>query len=197
MRLLFAGPPCAGKSRVSSIVASRLGIPRISSGDLIRSAAVDGSDAEKELARIVSDGTLAPSDAIVDLVMRRLAKPDCDQGFVIDGFPRRACEASRFLSIHADIDAYLLFGASREILVRRMADRISKDGTRRSDDTDESFRYRLSIYERESPGVVNLFRSFDVPVVDIDATRRVGDVADGVLDSLGATLDEQHHGMAC
>jgi adenylate kinase len=197
MRILFAGPPCVGKSRVSSIVASRLGVPRISSGELIRRAAIDGSPEEKELARIVSDGTLAPSDVIVDMMLKRLSEADCDQGFVIDGFPRKDFEASRFLCEHPRIDAYLLFSAPRETLLRRMRSRFSKDGTKREDDTAESLRYRLSIYDEEAPRVVNLFRSFDVPVLDIDASHHVGDVAESVLDSLGATLDEDLLPLAC
>ena len=91
-RLLFMGPPGAGKGTQAKLVCEKLGIPQVSTGDILRARKAAGT-LPSELAQIMASGGLVPDKAVVELVGERLAEPDCKNGFLLDGFPRTVPQA--------------------------------------------------------------------------------------------------------
>jgi adenylate kinase len=180
MRILVSGPPLAGKTRQGGNVARMLGVPHVSSGDLIRQAAAAGDPAAMMMLGLVSDGTLAPSDAITRLVLARLAEPDCRGGFVLDGFPRRLPEAEALLDHHV-IDALFVLEASSDILFERLRHRASQG---RADDDPSTLPRRILAFEIETRTAHALLADAGVPYNRVDAVGEVDDISRAILEAL-------------
>lgn len=165
MRILLSGPPSSGKSTQGRRLAAILGIPHVSSGDLIRSAAAKGDPRDVDILRSVSDGSLAPSDVIVHMVASRLALPDCAHGFLLDGFPRRPFEAA-FITASFRIDALLVMEADQETLLERVRSRAAAG---RPDDDPAHFPRRIHAFETETRGAHCELALRGVPVLAINA----------------------------
>jgi len=188
MRIVLSGPPSVGKSTQGRIAAERLGVPHVSSGALIRERAASGDPAAVALLRRVSDGSLAPSDTITAMVLERLGRPDCADGFVLDGFPRKPEEASALLDAlgTAGLDAFLVLEASPERLMARVMERSASSG--RPDDDPAVFPHRIAVYMGQTTEVARVMAGHDVPVVRVDAEPEWPVVAESVrtaLDQLG------------
>jgi len=90
---IFLGPPGAGKGTQSSRIAARRGVPQISTGDMLRQAAAEGTPLGRKAKTIMEAGELLPDAVIVDLIRERISRPDCVRGFLLDGFPRTSGQA--------------------------------------------------------------------------------------------------------
>jgi adenylate kinase len=183
MRILLSGPPSSGKSTQGRRLAAALGIPHVSSGDLIRSAAAKGAPRDVDLLRFVSDGSLAPSGVIADMVSQRLALPDCAEGFLLDGFPRRPLEAA-FVAASFRIDALLVMEADQETLLARVRSRAAAG---RPDDDPAHFPRRIMAFETETRAAHRELAGRGIPVFPIDAT--------GPADTTAAQIDEVIEGL--
>src|SRR4029453_15792240 len=121
------GPPGAGKGTQAKRLAERLGVPHISTGDILRGAAAAGTALGKEARRYMDDGGLVPDPVMVGLVEERLALPDAGRGFILDGFPRTVGQAEALdeplTSRGRPLDAVLQIAVPRDELVRRLAGR--------------------------------------------------------------------------
>lgn len=183
MRILLSGPPSSGKSTQGRRLAAILGIPHVSSGDLIRSAAAKGDPRDVKLLSMVSDGSLAPSGAIADMVARRLALPDCANGFLLDGFPRRPIEAA-FIATSFRIDALLVMEADQETLLARVRSRAAAG---RADDDPAHFPRRIHAFETETRGAHRELALRGIPAWSIDAT--------GPKEATAAGIDQAIEGL--
>jgi adenylate kinase len=127
MRLVLLGPPGAGKGTQADLLAERFRIPRISTGDMLREAARDGSELGKKAKEYTDRGLLVPDDMIVSLVKGRLCEPDCDLGFLLDGFPRTVSQAEALTGLLAAegqaLDAVVDLEVDTEELIRRLSGR--------------------------------------------------------------------------
>lgn len=166
MRILLSGPPNCGKTTQGKLLAAALGVPHVSSGDLIRSAAKSGRAVDVALARMVSDGSLAPSGAICGMVGRRLSQPDCAAGFVLDGFPRKREEAHFLMKQIPQIDGLIVMEASPSILIERVKMRYSEG---RADDDPNHFPRRIAAFEEDTRAAHDELARYDVPILSIDA----------------------------
>lgn len=99
MKIIFIGPPGSGKGTQAKRLASRFGIPHISTGDMLREAVADGTELGLQAAPIMSSGGLVSDDLMIGIISDRLAKPDADAGFILDGFPRTIVQAEKLDSI--------------------------------------------------------------------------------------------------
>ena len=88
MRMILVGPPGAGKGTQAVGVVNRFKIPHISTGDMLRAAVAEGSELGKQADECMKSGALVPDKLVIDLVIERIEKPDCGEGFMLDGFPR-------------------------------------------------------------------------------------------------------------
>lgn len=99
MKIIFIGPPGSGKGTQAKRLADRLGIPHISTGDMLREAVADGTELGRQAAPIMAAGALVPDDLMVGIVNDRVAKSDAQKGFILDGFPRTLVQAEKLDSI--------------------------------------------------------------------------------------------------
>ena len=156
MFILLLGAPGAGKGTQGKILAERLGLPKITTGDLLRAAVQAGTPLGREAKKFMDEGKLVPDAVILGLIKDELAKPDAKDGAVLDGFPRTAAQAElvdRTLAERSHrLNHILLLDVSEDELVRRMQRRATIEG--RSDDTAEAIRTRLQVYQRDTAPLI-------------------------------------------
>lgn len=156
MFILFLGAPGSGKGTQGLIVARRIGIPKIATGDIIRAAMKDGSPLGQEAKRYYDAGKLVPDSVILDLIRVELAKPEAQDGAIFDGFPRTAAQAELVDKTLAQrgqrLTHVLLLDVPEEELVRRLHGRALQEG--RTDDTPDAIRTRLVVYQQDTAPLV-------------------------------------------
>ncbi|HKW40915.1 MAG TPA: adenylate kinase [Gemmatimonadales bacterium] len=156
MFILFLGAPGSGKGTQGKILAERLGLPKITTGDLLRAAMRAGTPLGIEAKKFYDKGSLVPDSLILSLIKEELAKPEAEQGAVLDGFPRTAPQAElvdRTLAERAQrLNHILLLDVPEEELVRRMTARAAREG--RTDDSPEAIKTRLQVYQRDTAPVI-------------------------------------------
>ncbi|MBC7325463.1 MAG: adenylate kinase, partial [Moorella sp. (in: Bacteria)] len=127
MRLVLLGPPGAGKGTQAAKISERLGIPHISTGDMFRQAIKEGTDLGRQAEKYLSSGGLVPDAVTIGLVQERLERPDCCQGFLLDGFPRTVAQAEALDTWLAGrgtgLDAVINIAVPREELMERLTGR--------------------------------------------------------------------------
>jgi adenylate kinase len=199
-RLVFLGPPGAGKGTQASRIARELGIPHLSTGDLLRHAAREGTALGKEAEQHMRAGRLVPDDLVLSILVERIGQPDCRYGFLLDGFPRNVAQAEALDRI-APIDRVVAFRIPEGLLVERLTQRrvCSKCGTgyniatsppqvvgrcdrdgelliQRSDDTEAAVRTRLKVYHEETAPLLVFYQGRQ-KLVEVDAAGPPDDVA--------------------
>ena len=179
MKLLFIGPPGAGKGTQASLVAGRLGVPHISTGDMFRHHVSKGTDLGKRVKAILEEGGYVPDDITVEMLAERLGEPDAAQGFILDGFPRTAPQVEALdRLIGADgLDKVVLLEVDEDALVDRMMSR------GRVDDTEETIRNRFKIYEEQTAPLVEDYGNRGL-VVRVDGLGPMGEVTERVLKAV-------------
>ena len=167
MRLIFLGPPGAGKGTQAKLLTEKYGIPQLSTGDMLRAAVAAGTDVGKRAKAVMDAGQLV-SDAIVnEIVSDRIDSPDCAKGFILDGYPRTVPQAEALDQILAGkgiaLDAVIELKVDEDALVRRMENRVAETiaagGTVRSDDNPEAFKRRLTEYREKTAPLSNYYAS--------------------------------------
>ncbi|MCD1264757.1 adenylate kinase [Shinella sp. AETb1-6] len=193
MRLIFLGPPGAGKGTQAKLLTEKYGIPQLSTGDMLRAAVAAGTDVGKRAKAVMDAGQLV-SDAIVnEIVSDRVAEPDCAKGFILDGYPRTVPQAEALDRILADkgiaLDAVIELKVDEDALVKRMENRVAETiaagGTVRSDDNAESFKRRLTEYREKTAPLSNYYASTG-KLQTVDGMANVDKVTaeiDGILES--------------
>lgn len=131
MRIILLGAPGAGKGTQAQFLMNTFGIPQISTGDMLRSAIKSGSELGKKAKQVMDAGQLVSDDIIIELVKERIAEPDCQNGFLLDGFPRTIPQADAMRDNGIEIDYVLEFDVPDEIIVDRMSGRRVHPGSGR------------------------------------------------------------------
>ena len=158
MRLIFLGPPGAGKGTQAKLLTEKHGIPQLSTGDMLRAAVAAGTDVGKRAKAVMDAGQLV-SDAIVnEIVSDRIDQPDCVKGFILDGYPRTVPQAIALGKMlegkGLKLDAVIELKVDEAALVKRMENRVAETiaagGTVRSDDNPEAFKRRLTEYREKT-----------------------------------------------
>lgn len=164
MYILLLGAPGSGKGTQGQILSRRLGIPKIATGDILRAAMQAGTPLGKEAKRFYDAGKLVPDSVILELIKTELAKPEAQQGAIFDGFPRTAAQAElvdKTLALRGQrLNHVLLLDVPEEELVRRLHARAVAEG--RSDDTPETIRTRLVVYQQETAPLIAHFAQHGV-----------------------------------
>jgi len=170
MNLIILGAPGAGKGTQAVRLKEKLGIPHISTGDMLREAAQAKTPLGLEAEKYMSAGKLLPDDLVVGLIEERLQKADCKKGFLLDGFPRTVAQAEaldKMLSRHKQsIHGALLLDVPEEELLKRLLAR------KRADDKEETIRERLRIYGDQTAPVIDYFGKRDL----IKRIKGIGDM---------------------
>jgi len=158
MRLIFLGPPGAGKGTQAKLLTEKYGIPQLSTGDMLRAAVAEQSDVGKRAKAVMDAGQLV-SDAIVnEIVSDRIDSADCAKGFILDGYPRTVPQAVALGKMLEGkglrLDSVIELKVDEDALVRRIENRVAETiaagGTVRSDDNPEAFKKRLVEYREKT-----------------------------------------------
>jgi len=154
--ILILGAPGSGKGTQGKILAERLGLPKITTGDLIRAAMKDGTPFGLDARKYYDEGKLVPDSIILGIIKEQLDRPEAKTGAILDGFPRTAAQAElvdRTLAARGQrLNYILLLDVTEDELVRRMSARAQVEG--RPDDTPEAIANRLQIYQRDTAPLI-------------------------------------------
>jgi len=154
--ILILGAPGSGKGTQGKILADRLGLPKITTGDLVRAAMQDGTPLGVEAKKFYDEGKLVPDSVILGMIKDELDRPEAKQGAIFDGFPRTAAQAELVDKTLAQrgqrLNHILLMDVTEEELVRRMRARAQIEG--RSDDAPEAIATRLQVYQRDTAPLI-------------------------------------------
>jgi adenylate kinase len=185
MRLIFMGPPGAGKGTQAQVVADRFGIPAISTGDIFRSNVSRGTELGVEAKRYMDAGEYVP-DSVTNLMVRhRIDEPDAEKGFLLDGYPRTLAQVDELDGMikHTGhrLDAVIVLTVDPDELVRRLTARAQSEG--RSDDTEEVIRRRQEIYTEQTEPLIEVYRGRGL-LHEVDGIGEVDEVTTRILDSL-------------
>ena len=152
-RVLFLGPPGAGKGTQAALVSAHLGIPHISTGEMLRANVAAGTELGAKAEAVMQAGDLVPDDLVVSMLEERLADADARHGYILDGFPRNAAQAETLDGVLADepLDGVIVLDVEEDELVARMLSR------GRADDTDQAVRHRLVIYREETEPLIAFY----------------------------------------
>jgi adenylate kinase len=186
MRIILLGPPGAGKGTQAKLMMTTLNIPQIATGDMLRAAIKVGSPLGLEVKKIVESGGLVSDDIMIRLVKERITQPDCENGFVLDGFPRTIAQAEALCHAKIPIDYLIEIVVDDEEIIRRLSGRRihpasgrtyhtlyhppiepGKDDMtgepliQRDDDREETIRERLKLYHRETKPILEFFNKQD------------------------------------
>jgi adenylate kinase len=191
VRVVLLGPPGAGKGTQAEVIAARLGIPAISTGDIFRSNVSGKTELGVKVKTYLDAGDLVPDEITVAMVKDRLAEPDAKAGFLLDGFPRNVRQAEQLRSSLADLgqalDRVLELVVDEDELVRRLSGRrMLVDGqmVQRDDDKPETVRHRLHVYQEQTAPVAGFYEGEGL-LSRIDAIGEVDEVTRRALDALG------------
>ena len=205
MKLIFLGPPGAGKGTQATGVSSHLRVPHISTGDMFRSALREMTPTGVEAKKYMDEGKLVPDSVVIAMVKERLAKPDCENGYLLDGFPRTV-EQAQALDTFAEPDAVVCIEVSDEKLLDRLTGRrsctkcagifhISKladektcpvcgaELFHRADDQPETISKRLQVYHEQTTPLVGYYEELG-KLKRIDGSASMEDVFHNILASL-------------
>lgn len=217
MRMIFLGPPGAGKGTQAVKLAAKYGIVHISTGDMLREHVKNETELGKEAKIYMDSGRLVPDELIIEMVRRRLKKEDSKKGFILDGFPRTVKQAEALGELLRSegimLDAVVFFDADEETLVRRLSGRrvcpncnaiynvynedYPSDGccrncgsmlVQRDDDKPEVVRNRLKVYERETAPLLAYYRDKG-NLVTIDASSESDEIQRAIESLCGGRDD--------
>ncbi len=208
MKLMLLGAPGAGKGTQAKLLVDELGIPQISTGDMLRAAVRKETPLGMEAKAVMTAGQLVPDGVVIGIVEERLAETDCVEGFILDGFPRTVAQAEA-LSGFAPLDVVLRIDVPQEALITRLSgrrtckacgaiyhvvhsppsaagvcDACGGELYQRADDQELSIRERLLEYKHKTSPVVGWYRRRGV-LVEIDGDAAPEDVNSRIRTALG------------
>jgi adenylate kinase len=183
-RLVLLGPPGAGKGTQAQVLAARLGVPAISTGDMLREAVAAGSELGRRVQGILAAGELVDDATMAEVVRERLDKPDARGGFLLDGYPRTLSQAETLEEILRQagrgLDAVLLVEVPEAELVRRTLLR------RRADDQEAVIRERLRVYREKTAPLIGYYEQRGL-LRPVDGNRPIEEVTPQMLAALGVS----------
>lgn len=209
MKLTLLGAPGAGKGTQSDILSRKLGVPTISTGNILRSAIHDGTSVGLAAKSYIDKGQLVPDNVIIDIVQERLSQPDCDGGFILDGMPRTIPQAEALLAHGIELDAVVSLEISDDEIVQRMVGRrvcprcgasyhvtmnppkqdgiCNVCGTEliiRPDDAPETVRDRLHVYHVQTEPLKGFYEKLGL-LRSVNSVGAFEEVTSEIIHSLG------------
>jgi adenylate kinase len=185
MRIILLGPPGAGKGTQAGFIVEQFGIPQVSTGDMLRAAVKAGTPLGVEAKKVMDAGKLVSDEIIVGLVKERLVKPDCEKGFLFDGFPRTIAQAEALKKEGIRIDSVAEIEVPDADIIKRMSGRrvhlasgrtyhivfnppkvegkddvSGEDLIQRDDDKEDTVRKRLQVYHEQTRPLVDYYRKW-------------------------------------
>ena len=205
MKLIFFGPPGAGKGTQAALLAETLGVPTISTGNIIREEIAAGSELGAAAQQAINEGKLLADEIVIEIIRTRLAKPDCAGGFILDGFPRTIAQAEGLCGMGIVIDKVIDIEVADDVLIKRMSGRRvclkcgatyhlennpSPAGDRcgvcgeplsvREDDREEVVRERVEVFHRQTEPLQAYYRDKGI-LFPVDGSASIGEIASEIV----------------
>jgi adenylate kinase len=216
VRVIFLGPPGAGKGTQAQALASEWGVPHVATGDMLREAVAAKTQRGLEAKRYMDAGSLVPDDVVIGLVGERLAQPDAKTGVVLDGFPRTVTQAEALDALLArtglTLDRVVFFDVSRDELLRRLTgrricracgrafhlvsappkvpgkcDACGGELYQRADDSEATVATRLGVYEKQTAPLLDYYRGRKL-LVEVPGEGPVNEVANAIRRATGQAV---------
>ena len=206
MNIIFLGPPGAGKGTQAQRICDALNIPQISTGDILRRAIKEQTPTGLKAKSFIDAGKLVPDEVVIDIVKERLAQDDCQNGYILDGFPRTVPQAEA-LATFANMDAVVELDVADEVLVNRLSGRrvcltcgatyhvnmlngetkckCGKELIQRDDDKPETVLSRLTVYHNQTAPLVEYYEGKGL-LHKIDGAQGVEEIYNSILSTLEA-----------
>jgi adenylate kinase len=207
MNIILFGPPGAGKGTQAKKMAEFYGIPQISTGDILRANVRQGTELGRAARAYMDKGELVPDDVLIGIIKNRLKEPDCQKGFILDGYPRTIPQADALAvildEIKKPIDVVLNLEVPDEELVERISGRLmcscgasfhrtfnppKNEGVcdtcggeiyQREDDKEEAVQNRLNVYKKQTEPLIDYYAKKGI-LVTLDGTKSIGEVFEGI-----------------
>jgi len=212
-QIVMLGPPGAGKGTQAKVLSEKLGIPHVSSGDIFRENMREQTELGVNAAQYINRGELVPDDVTIAIIRERISRPDCDQGVVLDGFPRTAPQAEALDEMLSDlnkgqVNAVPYIDVPCEVLIDRLTGRrtcraeghifhimfnppkeeekCDLDGSelyQREDDTVETVSNRISVYKKQTQPLIDYYQQRGV-LLEINGNQAIEAVLDEIMTAL-------------
>ena len=185
MRLVLLGAPGSGKGTQAARLKEHLQVPHISTGDLLRAEVAAGSPLGLEAKEVMARGELVSDAILLGMLEDRFSRPDTANGFILDGYPRNLAQADALdvllKRIGQPMDAAVQLDVATELLVERIAGRAAAEG--RADDSPESVRTRLKVYDSQTAPVIEFYRTHGQLTV-VDGVGTLDEVFSRIVEAL-------------
>ncbi|KRF18979.1 adenylate kinase [Nocardioides sp. Soil797] len=185
-RIILMGPPGAGKGTQAKVIANHFGIPAISTGDIFRANVAGKTPLGVDAQRYMDAGEYVPDEITNAMVRDRLAQPDAEPGFLLDGYPRTLAQVEELDGMLAEgqsVNAVVVLTADGEELISRLLQRAQVEG--RADDTEEVIRRRQEVYTEQTAPLIEVYAGRDL-VIEIDGMGEIDAVTHRIFDALEA-----------
>ena len=184
-RMLLLGPPGAGKGTQALRLVAKLGIPQISTGDMLRGAVAAGTKIGRQAQAYMDRGELVPDSVVIGVAEERLSQSDAESGFVLDGFPRTAAQAEALDALlermGTKLERCVALVVDEDSLVTRLLGRAQIEG--RSDDSEDTIRTRMSVYHEQTAPLIDYYRKQGI-LAEVDGLGSVEEVAKRIEEAL-------------
>ena len=212
MNLILLGAPGAGKGTQGELISKKLGIPTISTGNMLREAVANGTELGKKVKHIMDSGALVPDELILDLVQERVAQPDCKNGFILDGVPRTLPQAEALDARGVKIEHVVSLEIDDQVIMDRMSGRrvckscgasyhIVNKPTKvegvcdncggvvsiRKDDEPETVKHRLEVYHASTEVLIGYYAA-QGKVHKVNGDQPIEDAQKAILEAIGAQV---------
>ena len=187
MIVVIFGPPGSGKGTQAALVAKRIGVPHVATGDILRAETAKGTPLGREVEPIMRAGHLVPDDLVVRVIEARLAEPDAAAGALLDGFPRtipQAVSLDEMLERNGRrVEVVVPLNVPEDVLAERVRRRAPEG---RPDDTPDAFVKRMHVYRTETAPLLDYYRSKGTRIAEVDGVGGVDTVTERIADALKA-----------
>ena len=188
MRIILMGPPGAGKGTQAKVIADRLSIPAVSTGDIFRANVSAETELGLEAKRYMDAGDYVPDEVTNAMVRDRISEADAAEGFLLDGYPRTVSQVAELDSMLDSaghpLDAVVVLTVDKEEVVQRLVKRAQAEG--RSDDDEEVMRHRQDVYAEQTAPLIEVYAERGL-LVEVDGMGAVEDVTARVFAALEET----------